>query len=165
MGGLLRRAGAPNDILCILNARFGPGDPLREMVAVHKEFNVFSGNYTLRQSYRLLHLVPSDHGERRLFYRFLDQLKNHPSDQDGVNGHDRIVKARRENLESRSPLPIYTKTHRARDDNRVVVTQGQPIAHEDQVYLIISTPILLPGEAPRRAPAAPKRGAQRKRSA
>jgi len=47
------------------------------MIAIHKEFNVFSDNYALKQSYRLLHLVPSDHGERRLFYRFLDQLKNY----------------------------------------------------------------------------------------
>ncbi len=133
---------ATADIIHQLRERFQKGGPLEEMREIQKEFNVFSQNNSLRQTFKLLHIVPGDFRERRLWYRYLDYLKTVPSDQDGVPGHDRIIKAYTENLESESPLPIYTTTHRAADDPRVTVTQGRPIVYENQDYLIISHPTI-----------------------
>jgi hypothetical protein len=133
---------ATADIVHELSARFQKGGPLEEMIEIQKEFHVFSQNNSLRQTFRLLHIVPSDFRERRLWYRYLDYLKTVPSDQEGVNGHDRIIKAYQENLESRSPLPMHTTTHRAADDPRVRVSRGRPIIYEHQDYLVISHPTI-----------------------
>ena len=123
-----------------LNDRFSPGVPIREMATIQKEFGVFSESYSLKQTYRLLHLVPDDFNARKRWFIFLDHLKTYPSDQDGVNGHDRVVRARQENLECGEPLPIYTTTHLAADDDRVTVSRGRPVPHETQEYLVISMP-------------------------
>lgn len=149
--GMLMKDSTTADILYQLNSRFGPGDPVREMVAIQKEFRIFSPDYSLRQAYQVLHIVPADFKERRLWFRFLDQLKSYTSDQDDVTGHDRIVKAYQENLESRTPLPIYTTTHRAADDKRVTVTRGRAVVHESQDYLTVSIPTIPSGESPRAA--------------
>ena len=162
MGAMIRDT-TTSHILYQLNSRLGPGEPVQEMAAVHKEFGVFSGKYSLKQAYRTLHIVPDDFRERRLWFRFLDTLKDYESDQTGVNGHDRIINAYRENLESSKPLPIHTKTHRAADDKRVTVTRGRPIVHENQDYVIVSIPTIPSGEAekPTLAAARAKRGARR----
>jgi hypothetical protein len=110
------------------------------MIQIQKEFQLFSSKNSLQQSYRLLNVGPTDYSERSGYYRYLERLKSVPSDISGMNGHDRVIKARQENLESNSPLPMFNKTHRADDDKRVTVTRGKPIPHEDQEYLIISTP-------------------------
>jgi len=150
-------------ILYQLNTRFGAGDPLKEMVAIQKEFAVFSSKYSLQQAYRILHIVPKDFRQRRLWFRFLDTLKDYPSDRSGVSGHDRIVAAYRDNLESREPLPVHTTTHLAKDDERVTVKRGRPIVYEKQDYLVISIPTIPSGEAakPTLAAARAKRGARR----
>jgi hypothetical protein len=155
------------DVLYQLNLRFGPGEQLMEMVTIQKEFQVFSQNHSLQQSYRLLHIGPSNFKDREIFYKFLERLKKSPSDINGVNGHDRIVKARQEDLESSSPLPIHTKTHLAAADKRVTVTRGQPIPHENQEYIIISTPTMPSGDAgdAARPAAAARQSARRKSSA
>ena len=57
-----------------------------------------------------------------------------------MSGHDRIVKAYQENLESAAPLPVHTTTHRLADDRRILVTRGNPIIYETQEYLTISIP-------------------------
>jgi hypothetical protein len=129
-----------------MNRRFAPGEPLREMVAIQKEFGIFSERYSLRQAYRLLHIVPSDFRERERYCKFLDLLKCYPSDQEGVSGHDRIVQARQENLESHNPLPMFVQTHLAADDNRVIVRRGQPVPHETQEYVVISIPAVPAGD-------------------
>jgi hypothetical protein len=148
MGAMIKDS-TTSDVLHQLNTRLGSGEPIQEMTSVHKEFKVFSGQYTLRQAYRTLHIVPGDFKERRLWFRFLDTLKDYDSDIKGVNGHDRILKAYRENLESKQPLPIYTTTHRSAVDKRVLVSRGQPIVHENQDYLVVSVPTIPRGEAPK----------------
>jgi hypothetical protein len=129
-----------------MNRRFAPGEPLREMVAIQKEFRIFSAQYSLKQAYRLLHIVPSDFRERDRYFKFLDLLKGYASDQDGVNGHDRIVRARQENLESDAPLPMFVQTHLAADDGRVTVSVGRPVPHETQEYVVISIPTIPAGD-------------------
>jgi hypothetical protein len=133
-----------------MNRRFAPGEPLQEMVAIQKEFRIFSEQYSLKQAYRLLHIVPGDFRERERFFRYLDLLKSYASDQEGVSGHDRIVRARQENLESDEPLPMFVGTHLAADDNRVTVSRGRPVPHEAQDYIIISMPTVPAGDRARR---------------
>ena len=137
------------EIQYLVNSRFAPGEPLREMVAIQKEFAIYSEKYSLRQASRLLHIVPRDFTERERWFKYLDLLKHFPSDQDGVNGHDRIVRARQENLESDAPLPMFVKTHLSADDNRVTVSRGQPMPHEAQEYVIISIPTVPAGDPDR----------------
>ena len=109
-------------------------------MVIQKEFSVFSERYSLKQAFRILHIVPADFTERRFWFVFLEALKNYKSDQDGVNGHDRIREAHKGNLESPRPQPVYTTTHRLADDPRVKVSQGYPIIYETQEYLTISIP-------------------------
>jgi hypothetical protein len=99
------------DILFQLNNRFGPGNPIREMAVIQKDFGVFSSDYSLLQAFRVLHIVPADFLERRAWFVFLELLKKYKSDQDDVSGHDRIRSAYQGNLESKKPLPVYTTTH------------------------------------------------------
>jgi hypothetical protein len=164
MGGLVKRQSTPGEVLHKVNSRFAPGEPLQEMVQIQKEFQVFSPKISLQQACRILGLGPTDHAERALYYKYLDRLKRVPSDVPGVNGHDRIVKARQENLESSSPLPMHNKTHLAADDKRVTVSRGKPHPHEDQEYLIVSIPTIpsKPIGVSRTPSAAPKRPARRK---
>src|ERR1022692_2742217 len=105
--GSITRDDTVREIQYQMNSGFPPGEPLQEMVAIQKEFRIFSENYSLRQAYRLLHIVPHDFRERERYFKYLDLLKNYPSDQHGVSGHDRIVRARQENLESDAPLPMF----------------------------------------------------------
>jgi hypothetical protein len=128
------------DVLFQLNNRFAPGPALEEMVTIQQEFRVFSEDYTLKQAFRALHIVPGDFTERRFWFVFLEALKNYISDVDGVSGHDRIINAYRENLESDHPLPVHTTTHKLSDDRRILVSRGQPIIYDAQEYLIISIP-------------------------
>jgi hypothetical protein len=139
MGGFVRDT-TTRDVLHLWNRRFRNDGSLQEMVEIQKEFEVFSSKHSLRQTFRLLHIVPSEVDERRGWSVFLDRLRSYASDQKGVNGHDRIVKAYKQNLESRAPLPVYATTHRHADDKRLTVTHGRPIAYEDQDYIVISIP-------------------------
>jgi hypothetical protein len=165
MGDMLRDPATAN-VIYQHNTRFGPGDPLREMAAVHKEFGVFSDQRSLRQAYRALHIVPEDFADRRKWFRFLDSLKDYTSDRNGVNGHDRWMQAIRENLESSQPLPMHMTTHLARDESRLTVKRGRAVPHENQDYIIVSIPTIPSGEAPRPSlPAARAKRAARRGSA
>jgi hypothetical protein len=148
------------DMLFQLNSRFASGHPLSEMAVIHKEFQVFSSKYSLKQAFRILHIVPADFRERRLWLFFLDRLQTYPSDQKGVSGHDRIRSAYQENLEGKKPLPVYMTTHLASKDRRVTVTRGRPIIYEKQAYLVISIPTV-PKEDGRAARAAKKKRARK----
>src|SRR5262245_57572822 len=111
MGGFIAHTTTRN-VTHQLNERFSGGGPLGEMVEIQKEFKIFSNKYSLRQAFRLLHIVPANFEERRGWFLFLDRLKRYDSDQKGVSGHDRIVRAYQENLESKKPLPIFITDHR-----------------------------------------------------
>src|SRR3954447_6683206 len=131
------------DVLYQLNNRFAPGDALKEMVAIQKEFEVFSERYSLSQTFRVLHIVPADFKERRLWFLFLDGLRQYKSNHNNDNGHDGIRNAYQQNLESDTPLPVFMTTHRAEQENMVVLINiGQPIIYETQDYLTISIPII-----------------------
>lgn len=128
------------EILVLLNTRLGPGDAIVEMVALQKEFNVFSPKHSLRESFSLLNIVPADRVERGRWLKFLDHLKTYTSDKAGVNGHDRIVSAIRSDLQSAQPLPVCFKAHSAKADPRVTVTQGTPLIFSEDQYVVISIP-------------------------
>ncbi len=149
MGLIIARPDTVHHVLGKLNERFGPGEPLKEMTAIHQDHKIFSKNYSLKHAYRLLNIVPDDHKERDAWYKYLDHLKSYPSDQAGVTGHDRIVKARQENLESARPLPMHSTMHRSADDKRVLVSRGYPHPLDHQEYMIISHPVSPAGAARR----------------
>jgi hypothetical protein len=147
MGDAIVRPQTPHEVLCQLNCRFAPGAALIEMVANHQQFKIFAAGNTLAQIYQLLNIGPANQSDRAQYYKFLDDLKNVPSDIANVNGHDRIIQARRENLESTSPLPMYTMVHSEAADARVTVTRGQPLPFDASTYIIISTPTKPPSAA------------------
>lgn len=149
MGAVITDTTTAN-VLYQLNHRFGNGAPLQEMVVIQKEFGVFADNRSLKSAFRVLHIVPEQFNDRRRWFLFLDALNNYKSDIDGMSGHDRIVKAYKDNLESAEPLPVHTTTHLLSDDERVLVTTGQPVIYETQEYLVISIPTI-PAEQSDRA--------------
>jgi hypothetical protein len=131
-----------SDVLSQLNDRFGP-DELAEMVALQKEFKIFSAKPSLRQSFALLGIVPADPAERKRWYRFLDeQLGTYKSDVTDVNGHDRVIKAFRDALEGARPLPVFFTVHLASGDPRVKVAPGQPLHFSLVTYSVVSIPIV-----------------------
>src|ERR1700712_494705 len=141
MGALIKRPQTSHEVHCQLNCRFAPGDALQEMVSNHLRFNIFSPSNSLDHIYPLLGIGPVDLGERAEFYSFLNYLKTIDSDVAGESGHDRIVRARRENLEDKAPLPMYTTSHRWADNRTVTVTKGHPLPHDHLEYIIISVPM------------------------
>jgi hypothetical protein len=146
------------EVMHKLNVRFEPGEALEEMVAIQKDYQVFHPTCSLHKAYRLLDLGPRDFAERRLYFDYLDRLKNVTSDIEGMNAHDRIAKARQDNLESSSPLPMFTQMHENPDEKGVTVTIGRPFQHPDQDHVIISHPMIPAGR-----PAAAKRAAPAKK--
>jgi hypothetical protein len=152
MGGYVRDT-TTVELIYQLSFRFRLGGHLEEMVVIQQEFEVFSEKYSLQQAFRILNIVPGDFNERRLWFKYLDDLRKVPSDLPGVTGHDRIVKAYQENLESRVPMPMHTTTHDATADERVTVTHSRPFVYENQEYIVISYPTK-PLETSGRSPAA-----------
>src|SRR4029077_656490 len=110
-----------------INARFGVGDPIKELVALQKEFKIFSSNHKLRSSFALINVTPPPGRERDRWYNYLDHLHKYPSDKSGVNGHDRVVQAAQENLESANPLPMRLIAHPAKENPAVTITVEAPI--------------------------------------
>jgi hypothetical protein len=150
------------DILVQLNRRFEAPDAISEMVALQKEFVVFSTKHHLRESFALLGIVPADWGERRRWYRFLELLKSYGSDLPGVNGHDRVIKAFVDDLESEHPIPVSIRCHSAANDPRVTVSRGQPVVFSLDEYVMVSIPTTPGREARRQASgAASRRRAER----
>lgn len=163
MGGLLLD-NTTTDVLVRLNKRFSPDD-LIEMVALQKEFGIFSSAHSLRQSFALLGIVPTDRAERDRWYRYLDKLQAYRSDVSGCNGHDRIVRALASALEAEQPMPVHFGVHRASDDDRITITTGHPVIFSLATYFTISIPTT-PSRVVREqaAEAARKRRAERKMS-
>ena len=140
------------DILVQLNKRFEP-EGLTEMIALQEEFQIFSAKHSLQSSFALLGIVPADWSERRRWYRFLELLKTYPSDLANVSGHDRIIKAFKDDLEDKEPLPVSFRCHNASDDPRVIVTKGLPIIFSLDTYVVVSIPTT-PGRVARQHAAA-----------
>jgi hypothetical protein len=136
------------DILVQLNKRFEP-EGLTEMIALQKEFQIFSAKHSLQSSFALLGIVPVDWSERRRWYHFLGLLKDYPSDLTDVSGHDRIIKAFKDDLEADEPLPVSFRCHKASDDPRVIVSKGQPIIFSLDTYVVVSIPTT-PGRVARK---------------
>lgn len=147
MGGLIKDS-TTLDIIVQLNKRFD-AEALTEMVELQKEFNVFSLERSLQQSFALLGIVPADWSERRRWYKFLDVLKTYPSDLPKVNGHDRVIRAFKDNLESKKPLPVSIVCHAASDDPRVTSSEGRPVVFSLDTHVIVSIPTT-PGRVARK---------------
>jgi hypothetical protein len=138
--GMMLQDSTALDLLYQLNRRFEPGDPIDEMVALQMQFKVFSPEHSLRDSYNLLNIKPADQRERKRWYRALEHLRTYDSDMAGVNGHDRLIRAYQENLESRHSRPMFTTCHSAKTDPKVVVTISRPVIFVDEDYIVLSIP-------------------------
>lgn len=124
-----------------LNLRFASGDPLKEMVALHKEFGVFSNKHSLVSAAALLSLAPQDAKERRGWFRFLGNLKRVSSDAGGQNGHDRVIAAIKSNLESKSPKPMFFTWHPSKQNPGVTVVTDAAFSFSSRKYVIVSAPV------------------------
>lgn len=138
MGGLIKDS-TTLDIIVQLNKRFD-AEALVEMVELQREFRVFSLEHSLQQSFALLGIVPADWSERRRWYKFLEFLKTYPSDIADVNGHDRVIQAFKDNLESEQALPVSIICHSAADDPRVKASQGRPVIFSLDTHVVVSIP-------------------------
>ncbi|NPU11176.1 hypothetical protein HL666_10405 [Bradyrhizobium sp. 83002] len=84
--------------------------------------------------------MPQDWTERRRWYRFLEHLRTYPSDLTGVNGHDRVIRAFKDDLECEKPLPVSIVCHSAAQDPRVTVAHGRPVVFSLETHVIVSIP-------------------------
>jgi hypothetical protein len=142
MGALVGDS-ATGDVIAQINARFEAGDAIREMGALQKEFNIFSPDHSLYDSWLLLNIKASDPRERKRWRDWAEDYmkKKVSSDLEGVNGHDRLVMAYQENLESKRPLPMFYKQHLAKEDPRVLVFKGQGPLYSVVEHIVTSIPI------------------------
>jgi hypothetical protein len=141
MGALVHDPNVPQ-AQTVLNSRFAPGDPLKEMIAIQKEFDVFSLKHSLASASSLLNIAPPEAKDRRGWFKFCDHLKKLPSDKNGMTAHDRVITAVRDNLASAHPLPMYFTWH---PGVRLEVSKGQALSFSKTEYVIVSAPV---GHAP-----------------
>jgi hypothetical protein len=140
--GRLVSDSATRDVIAQINARFEAGEAIREMGALQKEFKIFSPEHSLYDSWLVLNIKASDPKERARWKNWADNYINTvPSDLEGVNGHDRLVRAYQENLESSEPLPMYYTQHLAKEDPRVLVSTGKGPLFSLADHVITSIPI------------------------
>jgi hypothetical protein len=134
---------ATRDVIAQINARFEAGDAIGEMVALQKEFKIFSPKHSLYDSWLLLNIKASDPKERARWKTWAESYMKEkvPSDLKGVNGHDRLVRAYQENLESSRPLPMHYVHHLAKEDPRVLVSTGKGPLFSMVDHIITSVPI------------------------
>lgn len=140
--GKLVSDSATRDVIAQINARFEAGEAIREMAALQKEFKIFSPNHSLYDSWLVLNIKASDPRERaRWKYWAENYVKKVPSDLEGMNGHDRLVRAYQENLELLRPLPMHYTQHLAKEDPRVLVSRGKGPLFSVVDHIITSIPI------------------------
>jgi hypothetical protein len=134
---------ATRDVIAQINARFEAGEAIEEMVALQKEFKIFSPKHSLYDSWLVLNIKAADPRERARWKKWAENYmkKEVPSDLKGVNGHDRLVRAYQENLESSRPLPMYYTHHLAKEDPRVLVSTGNGPLFSVVDHIITSIPI------------------------
>jgi hypothetical protein len=152
MGGLVSDS-ATRDVIAQINARFEAGEAIEEMAALQKEFKIFSPKHSLYDSWLVLNIKASDPNERTRWRNWAEKYmkRSVPSDLKGVNGHDRLVRAYQENLESRRPLPMHYTHHLAKDDPRVLISRGKGPLHSVDDHIIMSIPIKPVASKKRRA--------------
>ena len=97
----------------------------------------------LSKTFTCQHVLIAQHraisGKRspRLF-KFCNHLRDVPSDTKGMNGHDRVITAVRDDLASAHPLPIFFTWH---PGVRLEVSKGRALSFSKTEYLIISAPV------------------------
>jgi hypothetical protein len=134
---------ATRDVIAQINARFEAGEALQEMIALQREFRIFSLEHNLYDSWLLLNIKASDPRERARWKHWANNyIRTVPSDLDGVNGHDRLVRAYQENLESIQPLPMHYTQHLAEGDPRVLVFTGSGPLFSVLDHVVTSVPII-----------------------
>lgn len=148
------------DVLELLNKRFGPGG-IKDMVALQKEFDIFSSDHPLEQSFRLIGIEPSDRAERERWYTFLGTLKDYPSDLPKVNGYDRVIQAFRQALTpaaGQAALPVLVDVHAMKDDPQVTFAfEGAArLVYSEQPFRVLSIPTTPSRAARKQAAAAAK---------
>jgi hypothetical protein len=139
--GMMVSDSATRDVVAQINARFEAGEAIQEMVALQREFKIFSPEHSLYDSWLLLNIKASDPRERGRWRSWADYIRTVPSDLEGVNGHDRLVRAYQENLESSQPLPMHYTQHLAAEDPRVLVFTGRGPLFSVLHHVITSIPI------------------------
>ena len=134
---------ATGEVIAQINARFEAGEAILEMAALQKEFKIFSPKHSLYDSWLVLNIRASDPNERKRWKKWAESYMKEkvPSDLKGVNGHDRLVRAYQENLESSRPLPMFYKHHLAKDDPRVLVSTGKGPLFSVVDHIVTSIPI------------------------
>ena len=137
--GIMIKDSTTLEIILQLNKRFDK-DSIAEMVALQKEFKIFAAGHDLKQSFAVLGIVPADLSERNRWYKFLDYLKTYPSDLAKVTGHDRVVKAFKDALAATRVIPLSIICHSAKEDPRVVVSQGRPLIFTTETHVLVSIP-------------------------
>jgi len=157
MGAFVRDGYVPN-VQDQLNRRFIE-DALSEMVALQKEFKLFSSQHSLQSSFKLLGIAPVEEQDRHGFYRYLKLLKRTGSKVNGKssrkNGHDQIVASLQENLEGNRPSPVRFDYHPSGGQRgEVLITSGPALSFSSKTFLNISVPTIAVGR--------PKAGARKK---
>jgi hypothetical protein len=131
-----------------LNLRFSPGPPLREMVKLQKEFEVFSDRHALQDSIALLNVTAASWELRNKWHRLLGWIASLDSNL-GTPAGPTIVGVLKQNLEARDPRPVHFMSHDHRSEKRVIInTKGDRVTfYIDEVYLTISMPLRKKGKA------------------
>ena len=138
MGALVSDPSVPQ-IQVVLNNRFAPGDPLKEMIAIQKEFDVFSPEHSLARICSLLNIAPPEAKDRRGWFKYCNHLRDIPSETKGVSAHDKIITVLKENLESKAPLPVFFGWH---PGTKLDVSKGdRALVFSKVEYLRISVPV------------------------
>ncbi|KJC52924.1 hypothetical protein UP09_00860 [Bradyrhizobium sp. LTSP885] len=145
MGGLCADSYVPN-VLTQINRRF-MGDALTEMIALQKEFKVFSPQHTLRSAFALLGIAPVEERDRNGFMIYFDRLKKTAAELDGTptatSGHDQIMLSIQQNLESNNPKPVFFTNHASgRTKGTVRISYEQVLSFSSESFLTISFPMI-----------------------
>lgn len=133
-----------------LNARFAIGDPILEMAALQKEFQMFSEAHDLRSAAALLGLAPDEEPHRKQWLGFIDYLKTVPSNVVGQSGHDLIRSALQKTLEGKKQ-PVFFTYHDGAKEPRVLVTTAKPLVFSPSTHVVVSVPTQNAKEAARAA--------------
>jgi len=133
-----------------INSRFAVGDALKEMIGFQKEFKLFALNHSLRSSFTLLNIAPVGEKDREGFLKYLEMLKKTGAKVNEkptrYNGHDQIIVTLKQNLESKTPLPVFFTWHPGESPTgQVLVTIREAFVFSSTNYLTIDVPTVKAG--------------------